>query len=88
MYTVHITKEAEKDMKKLDQYSRKIISSWIMKRLEGCDNPRAFGKALTANKKGLWRHRVGDYRIICDIEDDKIIILILAIGHRREIYDK
>lgn len=51
------------------------------------DNPRSRGKALVNNLKGLWRYRVGDWRIICDIVDEEIIINVLELGHRREIYD-
>ena len=63
-----------------------MIKSWIEKKLLCGENPRAFGKALTANRKGQWRYRIGDYRLICAIEDDRLVILALAIGHRREIY--
>ena len=64
-----------------------MLLGWIRKNLEGCENPRQHGKALTANRKGQWRYRVGNYRILSEIQDEKIIILILEIGHRREIYD-
>ena len=63
-----------------------MVFTWIEKNLEGCENPRAHGKALTANLKGKWRYRIGDYRLLCHIEDDNLIILALTIGHRREIY--
>lgn len=86
-YTVSITNNAEKDLKRLDKYTRTLIKQWILTRLEGCENPRAFGKALTANHKGKWRYRIGDYRLICHIDDGEIVILILQIGHRRDIYD-
>ena len=51
-----------------------------------CSDPRVHGKALTANLKGMWRYRIGDYRMLCLIEDEKLIITSLNIGHRREIY--
>jgi mRNA interferase RelE/StbE len=64
-----------------------MIKAWIEKNLEGCADPRAHGKALTANRKGQWRYRIGDYRLICMIEDDRLVILTLSVGHRREIYE-
>ena len=64
-----------------------MIKAWIEKNLEGCADPRAHGKALTANRNGQWRYRIGDYRLICMIEDDRLVILALSVGHRREIYE-
>ena len=85
-YKVVVTDTAKKQLKKLDKFIAGIIIGWLKKNLEGCSDPRQHGKALTANRSGQWRYRVGDYRIIAEIQDDKIIILILTIGHRREIY--
>ena len=61
---------------------------WIDKHIDGTDNPRNIGKALTNNFKRLWRYRIGDYRLICEIRDKELVILALTIGHRREIIDK
>lgn len=77
-----------KEFKKLDKYTQRILLNWITNNLEGCENPRMFGKPLSANKVGQWRYRVGDYRIIAKIEDDRLIILVIAVGHRRDIYEK
>ena len=85
-YKVLVTDTAKKQLKKLDKFIAGMIIGWMKKNLEGCSDPRRHGKALTANRSGEWRYRVGDYRIIAEIQDDKIIILILTIGHRREIY--
>ena len=85
-YKVVVTDTAKKQLKKLDKFIAGMIIGWLKKNLEGCNDPRQHGKALTANRSGQWRYRVGDYRIIAEIQDDKIIILILTIGHRREIY--
>ena len=87
MYKVEFTQRALKDLKKLDRHTAALILGWVRKNLEGCENPRLHGKALTADKKGQWRYRVGDFRLLAKIEDEKIIILILNIGHRREIYE-
>ena len=72
----------------MDKYTRKLIYAWIDKNLQGCENPRIHGKGLTANRSGQWRYRVGDYRLIAEIEDEKVVILIINAGHRKEIYDK
>ena len=63
-----------------------MIKSWIVKNLQNCENPRAHGKGLTANKGGQWRYRIGDYRLLCLIQDEELIILALTVGHRRDIY--
>ena len=87
-YHVKFTDQVYKTLSKLDKYTAKMLINWISDKLDGIENPRIYGKALSANLAGLWRYRVGDYRIIAKIEDDKLIILIVTIGHRREIYDK
>ena len=85
-YSVEYTLQAVKQLKKPDVYTRKLILSWIEKNLVDCEDPRIHGKSLTANRSGQWRYRIGDYRIIARIQDDKVLILILEVGHRREIY--
>ena len=87
-YKVVFSDKAKKDLKKLDRHIQALIIGWIEKNLQYCENPRIHGKGLTSNKSGEWRYRIGDYRIICEIKDKEIIILLLNIGHRREIYDK
>lgn len=86
-FHVEFTESAKRELDKLDKYTKKIILLWLNKHLEGCDNPRIHGKALTANRVGQWRYRIGDYRVIAKIEDNKLIILVIAIGHRREVYE-
>lgn len=85
-YHVQFSKSAVKALKKLDKYTSALILAWIEKNLENCSDPRAHGKGLTSNHSGEWRYRIGDYRLIADIQDDKILILIINIGHRRDIY--
>lgn len=85
-YNVELSERFKKEFRKLDKYTQKIIRSWINKNLVECQNPRQYGKGLTANRKGQWRYRIGDYRLICEIEDENMIILALTIGHRRSIY--
>lgn len=86
-YHVEFTKEALKQLKKMDISNASLILGWIRKNLENCENPRIHGKGLVANRSGQWRYRIGDYRIIAEILDDKVLILVLNIGHRRDIYD-
>ena len=78
---------AIKQLQKTDKHIRKLIYAWIDKNLQNCEDPRQHGKGLSANRSGQWRYRVGDYRLIADIQDEKVMILILEIGHRRNIYD-
>lgn len=85
-YRVETTPRFDKEFKKLGRYTQKIVKSWIEKKLVDCDDPRTFGKGLTANPSGLWRYRIGDYRLICLIEDDKLVVLALSIGHRSDVY--
>lgn len=85
-FKVEFTDRAVKDLKKLDRHTAALILGWVRKNLENCENPRAHGKGLTANRSGQWHYRVGDYRLLAEIEEDKIRILILNVGHRREIY--
>lgn len=87
-YSVVLTSRAKKQLEKLDKPTAKLISSWLIKNLQGCEDPRKFGKPLVADKSGQWRYRIGDYRVIAEIEDENILILIVEIGHRRYVYKK
>ena len=85
-YRVEYSKAALKQLKKMDRFDARLITSWIGKNLQGCEDPRAHGKGLTANRSGEWRYRVGDYRILCVIQDDVLLIEVFAIGHRSSVY--
>ncbi len=87
MYAVHFSDVALKKLKKMDRYQASLLIGWIEKNLQDTDDPRTQGKALVANHKGKWRYRIGDYRILALIEDEKIIITIIDVGHRKDIYD-
>ncbi len=84
-WTIKLSKKSLKSLKALDNSARKNITYFIDKLIES-DNPRATGKALQGNLKGLWRYRVGNYRLICQIKDNELIILFVEIGHRKNIY--
>lgn len=86
-YRIETTPRFDKEFRKLDRYTMRMIKAWIEKNLSDSENPRAHGKALTANRSGQWRYRIGDYRLICEIRDNELVILAMSIGHRREVYD-
>lgn len=87
-YSVKITKKAEKMIDKLDKQTALRIRNFINGKLEGCENPRFDGIPLVGNLHGNWRYRIGDYRIIAQIEDDKILITIVKVDHRRQTYSR
>jgi len=78
---------ARKELRKLDSPIQKEILSYLRLRIAESDNPRIFGQSLSGNKACLWRYRVGNYRIICRIEDDAFVVLVIGVGHRKEIYE-
>ncbi|MDY4128562.1 MAG: type II toxin-antitoxin system RelE/ParE family toxin [Peptostreptococcus porci] len=86
MYQIVTTDKFDKSFNKLDRYTQKIIKSWIEKNLMNCENPRLHGKGLTANRNGQWRYRVGNYKILADIQDNNIVLVLVDIGHRSRIY--
>ena len=85
-WTVEVSDYAEKQLRKLDKPIQKRLLDWLEDRIEGCKNPRHFGEPLRGELAGLWRYRIGDYRVICEIQDQQLVVLALAVGHRREIY--
>jgi mRNA interferase RelE/StbE len=85
-WTIKLESLALKELKKLDKPARHRIEQFI-DRLANSENPRSKGLALQGEEfKGLWRYRVGDYRLICQIKDQEVVILILEIGHRKKVY--
>jgi mRNA interferase RelE/StbE len=85
-WTVKLSDDAKRDLQKLDKPIQKRIAAFLLERIQAAENPRASGKALQGNLSGLWRYRVGDYRLLCRVEDEELIVLVIEIGHRREIY--
>jgi mRNA interferase RelE/StbE len=85
-WTVEVADFAERQLRKIDRPVRQRILDYLDDRIEGCKNPRHFGEPLKGGRAGLWRYRVGDYRIVCQIRDDALIVLAIAVGHRREVY--
>lgn len=78
--------KALKQLKKLDKIANARILDY-MDEIAVLKNPRERGKALVGNFAGFWRYRVGDYRILCRIQDDVLEILVVEIGHRKNVYD-
>jgi len=85
-WTVRISNIAERQLRKLDRPVQRRILDWLNDRIEGCKDPRHFGEPLRGSHAGLWRYRVGDYRILCEIQDQNVVVLVIAIGHRSSIY--
>lgn len=86
-FEVLYTKKAKKSIGKLDTSIKILIKGWIDKNLVNTENPRLYGKALTGNLRNYWRYRVGNYRIIAEIKDNELIVLVVDVGHRRKIYN-
>ncbi len=85
-WTVEVSDVAERKLRKLDRQMQERILDWLDDRLEGCKNPRHFGEPLKGDLAGLWRYRIGHYRVLCEIQENRLVVLALNIGHRREIY--
>ncbi len=84
-WRIEVDKDVQRSMRKLDrQVAKRIVAK--LREISEMDDPRSTGKALSGNLSGLWRYRVGDYRIICDIEDEVLVVLVIDVAHRREVY--
>jgi len=85
-WTVEFLLSAQRQIATLDRSTQQRITSYFHNRVLAAKDPREYGKMLRGEKGGLWRYRVGDYRAICKIEEERLVVLVLEIGHRREIY--
>ena len=85
-WTVEVSDIAQAQLLRLDKAVQKRVLDYLFERIDGCKNPRHFGEVLKADRAGLWRYCVGDYRVICEIQDERLMVLALSIGHRREVY--
>lgn len=86
VWKIEFDSAALKDLKRLDKTAQRRIVSYLRERIATDDNPRRLGKALHGDKSALWRYRVGDYRLLCRIEDQILTVLVIAVGHRKEVY--
>ncbi|MGB8494665.1 MAG: type II toxin-antitoxin system RelE/ParE family toxin [Candidatus Acidiferrum sp.] len=86
-YSVELSEGVDRELDKLDAQHRQRILKFLNERVAKLDDPRSVGQALRGSRLGeFWKYRVGDYRLICRIEDDRLLVLVLRLGHRREIY--
>jgi mRNA interferase RelE/StbE len=85
-WTIGIKRTAARQIQKLDRKAQDTIILFLRERVAPADDPRQWGKPLHGEKRGLWRYRVGDYRVICDIQDERITVLVLTVGHRKNVY--
>lgn len=88
MWTVELDARAAKELRKLDRQEQTRIVRFLRERIATSEDPRRVGKALKGQSVPLWRYRVGSFRLIATIEDDRFVVLVLRIGHRREVYDR
>jgi len=86
-WTVEFDDAAAKELRKLDRQAQHEILRYLRERIATDEDPRRFGKPLSRDLAGLWRYRVRDYRLICNIEDSELVVLVLRIGHRKDIYE-
>lgn len=88
IYEIVTTEKFDKSFKKLDRQIQRMMKAWIEKNLVQAEDPRQHGKGLTANRSGKWRYRIGDYRILAEIQDRKLVLILIDVKHRREVYKK
>jgi mRNA interferase RelE/StbE len=87
LWRVEFDRDAARDLRKLGADAERKILRYLRQRIATADNPRRFGRPLTGDLRGLWRYRVGDYRIVAAIEEHRFVVLVVAVGHRREVYE-
>jgi mRNA interferase RelE/StbE len=87
-WKVELSPRTLNQLEKLDKSVSRRILKFLYERVEKLDDPRTIGGRLQGTLSGLWRYRVGDYRLICSLEDDRLVVLVLRIGHRREVYER
>lgn len=87
IWSVEFDDAAAKELRKLDRQAQHEILRYFRERIATDEDPRRFGKPLSRNLLGLWRYRVRNYRMICNIEDNKLTVLVLRVGHRKEVYE-
>ena len=85
-WTVEFDDAAAKELRKLDKQAQRDILRYFRERIATNEHPRRFGKPLSRELAGLWRYRLHNYRMICNIEDNRLIVLVLRVGHRKDVY--
>ena len=87
-WSVEFSASAKRQLAKLDRQWQAAILDYLEDEIATLENPRSRGKPLVGDRKGLWRYRVGNYRILCELHDDELVVLVLVVGHRRRVYRK
>ena len=86
-WTIEFDDRARRELRKLDAENQQTVLRYLRERIAGAEDPRVFGKPLRMKLAGLWRYRVGDYRLICRFEENHLVVLVLKVGHRRDVYE-
>ena len=86
VWRVEFDRAAARELRRLGAEAERRVLRFLRERIAGSEDPRRLGHALTGDRDGLWRYRVGDYRIVASIEDDRFVVLVVTVGHRREVY--
>ena len=86
-WSVEWDERARKELRRLDPAVQRQILGYLRQRIARPDDPRQFGRPFSGGRRGLWRYRVGAYRLVCQIEEDRLVVLVLVVGHRKEAYD-
>jgi mRNA interferase RelE/StbE len=85
-WTIEYARSVRKDVRKLDPQARERIRQYLEERIASLDDPRQLGDPLRGTMAGLWRYRVGDYRVIAEMQDDRLVVLVVRVGHRKSVY--
>jgi mRNA interferase RelE/StbE len=85
-WTIELSDSARRDLQKLDRQAAKRIRNFLRDRVATSDDPRSVGKATSGPLAGYWRYRVGDYRIVCEIQDGRVTVFVIRIGDRKDVY--
>ncbi|WFN91176.1 type II toxin-antitoxin system RelE/ParE family toxin [Arcanobacterium wilhelmae] len=86
MWTLEFSQKVHKQLRKMDPAQRTVIIKWLEKNVHGTSDPRAHGKALVGDLAGIWRYRIGHYRVLVEIQDDRLVVLALSVDHRSRVY--
>ena len=85
-WKINFTKNAVKQLSKLDRETARLIVRFMEEKIAGSSDARRYGHALVGDQKGRWRYRIGDYRVVCELRDNELLVVVITLGHRKEIY--
>lgn len=86
MWQIEYAEKAARELLKIDRQAAKRIKKYLDERIATDEDPRRFGEALVENLAGLWKYRIGDYRVVVEIQDERVVVLVLRVGHRSKVY--